>query len=119
MNVFTEKLKELRKKHGLTQGELSEKTGISRRVISSLELNYNEPNLPQLIKLSEFFGVTTDYLIKGIEVEKIITDTEQEMIEVLRGDRDMTNAVMEFAKIKKKAISFTRSYAANQNAAMG
>jgi hypothetical protein len=64
--------------------------------------------------------VSADYLLQGIETDRTISESEQEILEVLRKDEAMTNAVMEFAKVKKKAISFTRSYAAaNQNAVVG
>lgn len=114
------RIKELRKKQNLNQTELGEIVGMSHGGIAGIESGRNNASIDTVIKLCDYFHVSADYLLYGIETERTISETEQEIIEVLRGDRDMTNAVMEFAKIKKKAISFTRSYAAaNQNAAMG
>ena len=118
MSIGT-RLKSLRKKSGLNQRELGEIVGLTYSAISAMESDKCNLTSDVIIKLSQFFGVSADYLLTGIETERTISETEQEIIEVLRGDRDMTNAVMEFAKVKKKAISFTRSYAAdNQNAVM-
>ena len=114
------RIKMLRKKNNLNQTELGEIVGLSYGAIGAIESGRNDPSTDTIIKLSNFFKVSADYLLQGIETDRTISETEQEIIEVLRGDRDMTNAVMEFAKVKKKALSFTRGYAAaTQNAAMG
>jgi len=42
--------------------------------------------------------------LTGNEEPTGISKEEKEIIEVLRGDKDMTNAVMEFAKVKKKRL---------------
>lgn len=112
--------KELRKAKGWSQTELGEKIGMTAGGLSNLEKDKCDASQAIIIKLSEIFEVSTDYLLKGIETERTISESEQEILEVLRKDEAMTNAVMEFAKVKKKAISFTRSYAAaNQNSVMG
>jgi len=59
-------LKKLRKQHKLTQQELGSKLGVSKAVISKYETGLGYPSLDLLILFSEFFGVTTDYLL-GIE----------------------------------------------------
>ena len=119
MSIGT-RIKELRKKHELNQTELGEIVGLSYGAIGAIESGRNDPSTDTIIKLSNFFKVSADYLLQGIETERTISEAEQEILSVLREDKAMTNAVMEFAKVKKKAISFTRSYAtANQNTAMG
>lgn len=62
--TFGEKLADLRKKKGITQEELAEKLQITRQTISKWELDQSTPDLEYISRLSEFFGVTTDYLIK-------------------------------------------------------
>ena len=114
------RIKNLRKNKNLSQTELAQLMGLTSGAMSAIEVGKNHPTAELLIKLSDFFNVSTDYLLKGVESERTISESEQEILEVLRKDEAMTNAVMEFAKVKKKAISFTRSYAAaNQNAVMG
>jgi transcriptional regulator with XRE-family HTH domain len=119
MSIGT-RIKELRKKHGLNQTELGKIVGLSHGTLAGIESGNNNATTETIIKLCEYFKVSSDYLLFGIETEQTISESEQEILNVLREDKAMTNAVMEFAKVKKKAISFTRSYAAaSQNAAMG
>ena len=63
MEIFAQRLKELRKEKSLTQDELSKATGIGRPCISRWELNQTIVNGEQLIILARFFGVSTDYLL--------------------------------------------------------
>jgi transcriptional regulator with XRE-family HTH domain len=115
-----ERVKMLRTGKGIKQTELAKILNSSSAVLSAIEVDKNAPSIEMLNALSKFFNVSTDYILNGKEGTNEISEEEREILEVLRGDRDMTNAVMEFAKVKKKAISFTRSYAAaNQNAVMG
>ena len=62
--TFGEKITDLRKKNGFTQEELAEKLNITRQTISKWELDQSTPDLEYIGKLSEIFGVSTDYLIK-------------------------------------------------------
>lgn len=114
------RIKNLRKNKNLSQTELARLMGLTSGAMSAIEVGKNNPTAELLINLSDFFNVSTDYLLKGVESERTISESEQEILSVLREDKAMTNAMMEVAKVKKKAISFTRSYAAaNQNAVMG
>ena len=70
------RIKELRKKKGISQEELADKIGVSRQAVSKWESEQSTPDLDKIIVLSDFFHVTTDYILKGIEandnaVEKI------------------------------------------------
>lgn len=58
-------LKELRTKRNLSQEKLSEELGISRQSISKWEQGNSAPDIDNIIKLSEFFGVSADSIIKG------------------------------------------------------
>ena len=59
---FGEILKELREEKGLSQVELAKCIGVGKSIISYWELGQSYPTLPNLIALSDFFGVTLDYL---------------------------------------------------------
>lgn len=65
-----ELIQELRKKHGLSQEELAEKTGVSRQAVSKWESQQSMPDIDKIIMLSDFFGVSTDYLLKGINTKQ-------------------------------------------------
>lgn len=57
------RLKELRSDKKCTQQEISNKTEISRSVISEYESGKSEPTASVLVKLANFFDVSTDYLL--------------------------------------------------------
>ncbi len=96
--------KELRKAKVLESNRARRKIGMTAGGLSNLEKDKCDASQAIIIKLSEIFGVSTDYLLKGIETERTISENEQEVLEVLRKDQAMTNAVIEFAKIKKKQL---------------
>ncbi len=56
----------LRKSRNLTQKEFGAKVGLSKAVVSKYENGIGYPNFDILIRIAQFFGVTTDYLL-GIE----------------------------------------------------
>lgn len=60
---FTERLKELREEKGLSQVQLSKKTGLSRSAINFWEAGQRTPNAEVIIILSRFFGVSAGYLL--------------------------------------------------------
>ena len=81
---FGNKLKKLRLQAGLTQKQLAERIGVTKSVISFYELRERTPSPDILIKLSNVFHVTTDYLL-GIERERVldVSDLTSEQIEVI------------------------------------
>ncbi|HBH93885.1 MAG TPA: XRE family transcriptional regulator, partial [Bacteroides sp.] len=69
--ILADKIINLRKKNGWSQEELAERLGVSRQSVSKYEGAQSVPDLDKILKLSEIFGVTTDYLIKDdIEEEQ-------------------------------------------------
>ncbi|MBS6445786.1 MAG: helix-turn-helix transcriptional regulator [Ruminococcus sp.] len=83
---FGEKLKELRIKAGLTQKQLADKLWLSKAMVSYYEQSLRYPSPEMLIKLSNVFHVSTDYLL-GIEDKKQtldVTDLADEDIQFLK-----------------------------------
>lgn len=62
--ILSEKITEERKKNGWSQEELSEKLDVSRQAVSKWESAQSTPDLQKIIRLSEIFQVSTDYLLK-------------------------------------------------------
>ena len=60
-----ETLTMLRKSKGLSQEQLAGELGLTRQTISKWELNQSTPDLAYLVRLNDYFGVSTDSLIKG------------------------------------------------------
>ncbi len=71
---FGKKLKELRTNAKLTQAQLGELIGVTKSVISFYELQERSPSPDVLIKLSQVFHVTTDYLL-GLTAKETIDIT--------------------------------------------
>ncbi|WP_247930726.1 helix-turn-helix domain-containing protein [Streptococcus mitis] len=62
MKVFSERLKELRLKKGLTQTELGEKVGVKQSTFTNWEKGKREPSFENLIKLADLLEVSLDWL---------------------------------------------------------
>jgi len=66
MNI-ADRIQSLRKIKGVSQEELADKIGVTRQAVSKWESEQSTPDIEKVILLSDYFGVTTDYLLKGIE----------------------------------------------------
>lgn len=66
-NNFSNNLKVLRKEYKLSQDDLASHLNLSSKTISSWEKGRSEPKINMLLKLSDYFNVTLDELIKGME----------------------------------------------------
>ena len=66
--ILADKIIELRKKNGWSQEDLAEKLEVSRQSISKWEGAQSIPDMNKILKLSEVFSVSTDYLLKD-EIE--------------------------------------------------
>lgn len=60
---FPEKLKKLRLSNNLTQSQLAEILETTKQSISAYESGKTAPSLNSLIKLSENFNISLDYLV--------------------------------------------------------
>ena len=60
--ILADKIIDLRKKNGWSQEELAEQLGVSRQSVSKWESAQSVPDMNRILKLSELFGVSTDYL---------------------------------------------------------
>lgn len=65
--MLSDKLYQLRKKSGLSQEQLAEALNVSRQSVSKWESGLSMPESEKLIAISEYFGVTLDYLMKDGE----------------------------------------------------
>ena len=66
---LSEKLYSLRRGAGLSQEQLAERLGVSRQAISKWESGVSTPESEKLVLISNYFGVSVDYLIKEDIVE--------------------------------------------------
>ena len=96
MNIIGARLKELRQSKRLTLREVSDATGLSNSNISELETGEHGCTIGTLKILSDFYNVTTDYLIgtsnnpkatiiQVADSDGSITTIEYQLIDKLKG----------------------------------
>lgn len=64
-------LRALRKAHGLSQISLQMKTGIEQALLSKYETDARVPPTETLLILSDFYGVSIDYILKRTDKPEI------------------------------------------------
>ncbi|WP_373082451.1 helix-turn-helix domain-containing protein [Streptococcus sanguinis] len=64
---LSDRIQYLRKARGISQEGLADQLGVSRQAVSKWESEQSMPDLDKIISMSDYFEVTTDYLLKGIE----------------------------------------------------
>ena len=82
--ILADKIIALRKKNGWSQEDLAEKLEVSRQSISKWEGAQSIPDMNKILKLSEVFSVSTDYLLKdemGEEPAKAFTPVDKDSSE--------------------------------------
>ena len=111
MANFAERLKEERLKKNLNQTQLAEYLYLDRSSISKYETGKQIPETPTLEKLSDFFGVSLDYLLGKTDVRNydkvekeptIALHSDYEYDELPDEARKEIENFIEYIKIKYK-----------------
>ncbi|MBP3938401.1 MAG: helix-turn-helix transcriptional regulator [Clostridia bacterium] len=73
------RLKELRISHSLTQVDFAQKLSVTKQTVSNWENNNIQPSIDMLVKIADYFNISTDYLLgretnMQINVEGLSTD---------------------------------------------
>ena len=68
------RIREIRKRCGLTQKELAEGIGSSESAISQYENGKRQPDYETLLKISDYFGVSVDYLLGTEDISHSSSD---------------------------------------------
>ncbi len=66
---FGEKLREVRKRSGMTMKEVADLAGVSESLISQIERNRISPAIDTLLDLAEILHIDMDYLFKDLHRE--------------------------------------------------
>lgn len=87
MYGFGDRLKKIRTERNMTQLEIANRLDVTKSMVSCYENETRFPSFDVLIKISQIFNVTTDYLF-GLDRKKIIdvsklTDKQVVMISEL------------------------------------
>lgn len=87
MATFSDRLKELRKEKRLTQKDLAKILYVNQSAVSKYELGTNLPENKFLVKLADYFKVSTDYLLgksdNRNETENINSIYDKKLKEIL------------------------------------
>lgn len=65
--ILQTRLYELRKQAGLSQEELAQVVGVSRQAVQKWESGASRPDIENLLVLADYFGVTLDDLVRGLQ----------------------------------------------------
>ncbi|MBQ9517170.1 MAG: helix-turn-helix transcriptional regulator [Eubacterium sp.] len=89
LSKFSEVLSQLRKERGISQKKAATDLGISQALLSHYEKGIRECGLDFVIKCSEYYNVTTDYLLgvsdnrNGVSADYFDSEVENESLAVL------------------------------------
>lgn len=104
--IFADKLIQLRKKAGWSQEELAEQMNVTRQSVSKWEGAQSVPDLEKMIRLSELFGVSTDYLLKD-EIENVGCNIPSDEVSSLRRvSMEEANTFLSIKAMTSKSIAF-------------
>ena len=74
METLNDRIKQLRKERGLTQGQLADILGVTDKAVSKWEVGESNPDISLLPGLAETLGTTVDYLLTGKSEAPIALD---------------------------------------------
>ena len=87
-------LKQLRNEKKLTQEQVAEILGVSRQTISNWENEKSYPDIISVIKMSDCYEVSLDYLLKGEQKMKTYYDYLEESTNVVKSNQKMIWAII-------------------------
>lgn len=79
--MFSERLKEIRKSNKLSQIDVANKLNVTKQSVANWENGNVMPSIDMLIKISNTFNVSSDFLL-GLNDRKFIDTTELTLEEV-------------------------------------
>lgn len=95
--ILNENIKQLRLARNLSQVDLAKALGVTKQSVSNWENNNIQPSIDMLIRLAQFFSVSTDYILglnhrKYIEISGL-TDCQLAHITAIIDDICNTNTM--------------------------
>ena len=84
--MFSEILKQLLQQHHLNALTLAKQIGVPKTVVYEWRSGEREPSVENLVKLSDFFGVSLEHLTGRAEVEH--DPLEKELVVLLRATKN-------------------------------
>lgn len=93
------RLKELRKKRNATQQEVADMLNITRAAYSNIENGKRDPDTETIVRLAQFFNVSTDYLLG-------LTDNPAPIpqLQISQQDRTILDEIKSLSPERQKAL---------------
>ena len=88
------KIKAARIEKKLTQEQVAELLGVSRQTISNWENEKSYPDIISVIKMSDCYEVSLDYLLKGEQKMKTYYDYLEESTNVVKSTQKLIGAII-------------------------
>ena len=88
MLKFSERLKELRTKRGLTQQDMADKMSVNRVTYTNWENEKREPRIDQVVELATILNSTIDYLTGKVDLNVLDIPTD-EMKKMSSNDKEI------------------------------
>lgn len=96
------RIKQLREEQKLTQQELADKLKCSKSIIGLYESEIRKPSLEVLVKLSEIFNCSIDYILCKTDIRNIEEDFKFAYHKEIQGlTEDEIKEALEFYKMVK------------------
>lgn len=92
---FNDRLVELRKRKGLSQEQIGYELGVSRQTVSKWELGQSYPDFQRLVLLSDYYEMSLDELVRGIDVGDVrVLNESEERISSIYSDVEKGKAML-------------------------
>lgn len=100
---FGELLASLRRERGILQKELAAYLNVTVATISNYEKGVHAPDYETLVKLADFFDVSTDYLLQRTEYKSSIQTLNQKLV-VTYTVSELVNAILQLDQNSMTAL---------------
>ena len=100
-----ERILDLLKLNNMTAKDLTLLLGVNRSTVSEWKKGKIKPSIEHIIKMSQIFSVSTDYLLVGVESDKqaVVDLSNNGELEKLRANDALTRRIEEVARQVFKA----------------
>ncbi len=95
------RISDLRKQKMFTQEQLSEMMDVSIQMISNLERGNKAIKISNVVRLSEIFEVSTDYILKGTYSLNDSSDLSHKVSLLSQEDHRMIEMIVDYCLSKK------------------
>jgi len=115
--MFGERLRQLRRECGLSQGELADRAEINRSYLSMIENNRSSPTMDVVTRLAKGLDISVWQLLSDVEERHFTYDATQE-IDIYPGLKDLLDSEEDMLLINPsvdelellKSIRFSSNY---------